>query len=59
VPEVRRLLAPEEPPERFSFRLDWSTFRRRHQAVAKAVIAGDEHSSRLRISVLPPFSTWT
>jgi hypothetical protein len=37
VPEVRRLLlALEEPPERFSFRLDWSTFRRRHQAVAKA-----------------------
>jgi hypothetical protein len=30
------LLAVTEPPERLSFRLDWSIFRRRHQAVAKA-----------------------
>jgi hypothetical protein len=30
------LLAVTEPPERFGFRLAWSTFRRRHQAVAKA-----------------------
>jgi len=30
------LLAVTEPPERFHFRLDWSAFRRRHQAVAKA-----------------------
>ena len=37
VPEVRRLLlAITEPPERCRFRLSWSTFRRRHQAVAKA-----------------------
>jgi transposase len=36
VPEVRRLLfAVVEPPEHFSFRLAWSTFRRQHQAVAK------------------------
>ena len=36
VPEVRRLLlALAEPPERFSFRLAWSRWRRRHQAMAK------------------------
>jgi hypothetical protein len=36
VPEVRRLvLALAEPPERFSLRLAWSEFRRRHQAIAK------------------------
>jgi hypothetical protein len=36
VPEVRRLLlALAEPPERFSFRLAWSRWRRRHQAIAK------------------------
>jgi transposase len=36
VPEVRRLLlAVTEPPERLGFRLRWSTFRRRHQAIAK------------------------
>jgi hypothetical protein len=29
------LLAVTEPPERFGFRLTWSTFRRRHQAAAK------------------------
>jgi putative transposase of IS4/5 family DUF4096 len=29
------LLAVAEPPERFGFRLAWSTFRRRHQAGAK------------------------
>jgi len=35
-PEVRRLLlALAEPPERFSFRLAWSHWRRRHQATAK------------------------
>ena len=37
MPEVRRLLvAVTESPERFRFRLDWSVFRRRHQAVAQA-----------------------
>jgi hypothetical protein len=37
VPEIRRLfLAVTAPPEHFSFRLAWSAFRRRHQAVAKA-----------------------
>jgi Putative transposase of IS4/5 family (DUF4096) len=37
VPEVRRLLvAVNELPERFSFRLAWSAFRRHHQAIAKA-----------------------
>jgi hypothetical protein len=29
------LLAVSEPPERVAFRLAWSRFRRRHQAVAK------------------------
>jgi hypothetical protein len=36
VPEVRRLLLTlTEPPERRGFRLAWSAFRRRHQAVAR------------------------
>jgi hypothetical protein len=36
VPEVRRLLLTlAEPDERFSIRLAWSVFRRRHQAIAK------------------------
>ena len=36
MPEVRRLLlALAEPPGHFAFRLRWSRFRRRHQAVAK------------------------
>ena len=36
LPEVRRLLlALAEPPERFAVRLHWSSFRRRHQAVAQ------------------------
>jgi transposase len=36
VPEVRRLLlALTEKPERFHFRLAWSYWRRRHQAIAK------------------------
>jgi hypothetical protein len=36
VPEVRRLLlALNEPPERFRFRLAWSAFRRQHQAIAR------------------------
>jgi len=36
VPEVRRLLlALDEPPDRFGFRLLWSTWRRHHQAVAQ------------------------
>ncbi len=36
VPEVRRLLLTlDEPPERFPFRLAWSTFRRNHQAIAR------------------------
>jgi hypothetical protein len=35
-PEVRRLLlALSEPPDRFGFRLLWSTWRRHHQAVAQ------------------------
>lgn len=29
------LLAHNEPPERFPFRLAWSTFRRTHQAIAR------------------------
>ncbi len=36
VPEIRRLLrALQEPPARFGFRLAWSVWRRRHQAVAQ------------------------
>lgn len=36
LPEVRRLLLMlTEPPEHAGFRLAWSTFRRRHQAVAR------------------------
>jgi hypothetical protein len=36
VPEVRRLLLTRsEPPERRGFRLAWSAFRRRHQAIAR------------------------
>lgn len=36
MPEVRRLLLTlTEPPDRLGFRLAWSTFRRRHQAVAR------------------------
>ncbi len=36
MPEVRRLLlCLTEPQERVRFRLAWSAFRRRHQAVAK------------------------
>jgi hypothetical protein len=36
VPEVRRLLLTlTEPPERCGFRLAWSVFRRRHQAIAR------------------------
>lgn len=31
----RLLLALDEPSERFGFRLRWSTWRRRHQAVAR------------------------
>jgi hypothetical protein len=36
VPEVRRLLLTlTEPPDHLGFRLAWSHFRRRHQAVAR------------------------
>ena len=36
MPEVRRLLLTRtEPPERRGFRLAWSVFRRRHQAIAR------------------------
>lgn len=36
MPEVRRLLlALAEPPDQFRFRLHWSHWRRRHQAIAK------------------------
>ena len=53
VPEVRRLLlAIEDPPERLRFRLDWSTFRRRHQAVAKVC-----HSRRRAREQAAPLGT--
>ena len=47
MPEVRRLLlALVDPPERFSFRLEWSRFRRRHQARAQQSRAARLASSR-------------
>lgn len=52
VPEVRRLvLAMGEAAERRPFRLDWSRWRRAHQAVAARC-----HAARraLRRAVLPP-----
>lgn len=55
VPEVRRLLlALTEPPERFSVRLGWSLFRRRHQAVAKAC-----HIARRTHGEQPPATSGT
>jgi hypothetical protein len=51
-PEVRRLpLALNEPSERFGFRLRWSTWRRRHQAVAQRC-----HTAR-RARLHPPAAT--
>jgi hypothetical protein len=53
VPEVRRLLlAVAEPPERCRFRLGWSTFRRRHQAVAKQC-----HARRRSRQQAPPLGS--
>jgi hypothetical protein len=55
VPEVRRLLlAVTESPEHFHVRLDWSVFRRRHQAVAKAC-----HSRRRARQQAPPLGSPT
>jgi hypothetical protein len=54
VPEVRRLLlALDEPIERFSFRLLWSTWRRHHQAVAQRC-----HTAR-RARLHPPAAVQT
>ncbi len=53
VPEVRRLLLTlAEPPERVRFRLAWSTFRRRHQALAKRC-----HEARRARSHPPPLES--
>jgi transposase len=53
VPEVRRLLlAVTEPPERCRVRLSWSTFRRRHQAVAKQC-----HARRRSQQQAPPLGS--
>lgn len=55
MPEVRRLLlAVTEPPERLGFRLNWSAFRRRHQAVAQAC-----HSRRRTQQQPPPLGSPT
>jgi hypothetical protein len=51
-PEVRRLLlALMEPPERFSFRLAWSHWRRHHQAIAKRCHAARRER---QLVLLPP-----
>jgi hypothetical protein len=39
------LHVPTEPSEHWSFRLAWSTFRRRHQATAKRCHAARRHAS--------------
>jgi hypothetical protein len=53
VPEVRRLLlAITELPEHLGFRLRWSTFRRRHQAVAKQC-----HTRRRSRQQAPPLGS--
>jgi Putative transposase of IS4/5 family (DUF4096) len=55
VPEVRRLLLTGmESPERFGFRLGWSTFRRRHQAIAKRC-----HVRRRSQQQVPPLTAPT
>lgn len=55
MPEVRRLLlALTEPPERRGFRLAWSTFRRRHQAIARRC-----HTTRRARQQPAPESTLT
>jgi len=53
VPEVRRLLLTRtEPPERVHFRLEWSAFRRRHQAGAKRC-----HRQRRSQQQAPPLAS--
>lgn len=55
VPEVRRLLVTlAEPPDRYRFRLRWSTFRRHHQAIAKRC-----HDARRAHSRVPPLGSAT
>ena len=57
MPEARRLLlALIEPPEHFGFRLAWSSFRRRHQAVAQrchAARRARRHPSSLGFPSIP------
>jgi hypothetical protein len=54
VPEVRRLLlALAEPPEHFSFRLAWSAFRRKHQAIAQRCHAA-RRAQRQPIATMSP-----
>jgi hypothetical protein len=54
VPEVRRLLlALTEPPERMGLRLSWSTFRRRHQAVARRGHAARRAQRQMRAPYRP------
>jgi transposase len=63
VPEARRLLLTlTEPPERFGFRLAWSSFRRRHQAVAKCCHAARrarQHPSSLGLSSIQVLDSGT
>lgn len=61
MPEVRRLLLMlTEPPERAGFRLAWSGFRRRHQAIARrghTARQAQQHPTRrgaLTVQVLEP-----
>src|SRR5579859_7546282 len=54
VPEVRRLLLTlDEPPERVPSRLAWSTFRRKHQAVAQRCHAA-RRAQRQPIAITSP-----
>lgn len=47
------LLALAEPPERFPFRLAWSTFRRQHQAIARRCHAA-RRAQRQQIATTSP-----
>lgn len=54
-PEVRRLLlALAEPDEQFRFRLDWSRWRRQHQATAKQGHTARRARRPLVPTVVPP-----
>ena len=50
----RLLLALAEPPERFGFRLAWSRWRRRHQAVARRAHIARRARRPAPLLVVPP-----